>query len=100
MLVMRRRVGDAILIGEDIQIEIIEVSPNRVKLGIIAPATLPVIRKEILITKQQNVAASQHVSGPNLSRLLEQLTFEKPRGVNRLTMAAQNESLQKSSKKN
>lgn len=76
MLVMRRRAGDSILIGEDIQIEIIEVSPNRVKLGIIAPVELPVIRKEVLITKQQNVAACQHVSAPNLTRLLKQLAVE------------------------
>ena len=76
MLVMRRRAGDAILIGDDIQIEVIEVSPNRVKLGIVAPAHMAVTRKEVVTTRQQNVAASQHVSGNNLSRLLRHLAAE------------------------
>jgi carbon storage regulator len=73
---MRRRAGDAILIGDDIQIEVIEVSPNRVKLGIVAPAHLAVTRKEVVSTRQQNVAASQYVSSNNLSRILNQLVVD------------------------
>lgn len=76
MLVMRRRAGESILIGDDIQIEVIEVSPGRVKLGIVAPADLTVTRKEIQITRQHNVAAAGHVSGQSLTRLLHQLTSE------------------------
>ena len=76
MLVMRRRAGDTILIGEDIQIEIIDISPTRVKIGITAPAETPIVRKEVLITRQQNLTAAQPVSGAALANFLQQLAVK------------------------
>ena len=40
MLVLRRRVGEAIAIGGDIEIEVIEISRTRVKLGVRAPRAI------------------------------------------------------------
>ena len=58
MLVIRRRPGEAIRIGEDVEIEIIECGPNRVKLGIRAPKQIPVWRAEVEATREQNIAAA------------------------------------------
>ncbi len=68
MLVMRQRVGQTILIGDDVQIEILEVGGNRVKLGVTAPKHIKVQRKEAELTRQENVAASQADLTPFLDR--------------------------------
>ena len=73
---MRRRAGETILIGDDIQIEIIDVSPTRVKIGIVAPLETPIIRKEVHITRQQNLSAAQPVSGQALASLLQHLAVK------------------------
>lgn len=62
MLIIRRRAGESILIGEEIEVQITEVSGNRVKLGIKAPAEVLILRKEIRLAEQQNVAAARGVT--------------------------------------
>ena len=59
MLVMRRRAGESVLIGEDIEIQILHVGPSRIKLGITAPKSVPVSLKEVKLVRQENLAASQ-----------------------------------------
>ena len=62
MLVIRRRAGQSVLIGDSIEIEVIEASPARVKLGITAPKEILVLRKEISITREQNLSAACGIS--------------------------------------
>jgi carbon storage regulator len=57
MLMMSRRQGESILIGEDIEIVIAHVGRTRVKLGIRAPRTTAVIGQEVKLVRDQNVAA-------------------------------------------
>ncbi len=45
MLVLRRRVGEAIVIGGDVEVEIIEISRTRVKLGVKAARSICVMRR-------------------------------------------------------
>jgi len=59
MLVMRRRAGESLVIGGDIEIEILEVGPTRVKLGIVAPANCAITRKEVVLTRSENLTASR-----------------------------------------
>ncbi len=58
MLVIRRRTGEAIRIGDGIEIRILEAGPNRVKLGVSAPAEVPVMREEVALAREQNRAAA------------------------------------------
>ena len=58
MLVIRRRVGEAIAIGGGIEIEVIDISRTRVKLGIRAPRTTPVMRAEAITVAAENRSAS------------------------------------------
>lgn len=74
MLIIRRRRGESIVIGEDIEIEILETSPTQVKLGISAPKDVTVLRSEIRVTRDVNRAASALSPDPGkLSLLVEQL---------------------------
>jgi carbon storage regulator len=57
MLVIRRRAGESILIGPDIEIEILDAGPNRVKLGIVGPRSTQVVRKEVKLTADNNLSA-------------------------------------------
>lgn len=62
MLVMRRRAGEGFQVGPDIEIEILEVSPTRVKIGIKAPPAFLIVRQEVVLTREQNLTASQTAS--------------------------------------
>jgi len=47
MLVLSRRVGEACVIGENISVTVLRVNGNQVRLGIAAPAEIPVHRQEM-----------------------------------------------------
>jgi carbon storage regulator len=57
MLVIRRRAGQSAPIGPDVEIQATEIGPSRVKLGIRAPKEVTVMRKEVRLTREENVAA-------------------------------------------
>ena len=48
MLVLTRRVEQGIVIGENIYIHVLEVTRNRVKIGISAPPDVQILRQELL----------------------------------------------------
>jgi len=58
MLVIRRRAGEGVLLADDIEIEVIEISRKRVKLGIRAPREVAVVRRESIVLAQQNQSAA------------------------------------------
>jgi peptidylprolyl isomerase len=47
MLVLTRRIGETIVIDSDIQITVVSVKQNNVRLGVTAPASVPVDRQEV-----------------------------------------------------
>ena len=63
MLVLRRRAGESLLIGDDIEIELLAVTAQGAKIGIRAPKDTVVLRKELKITQEQNTRAA---AGPPL----------------------------------
>jgi carbon storage regulator len=59
MLMMTRRAGQKIVLGEDITIEVVEVAGNTVRLGVSAPRSVPVYREEIwAAVRAENEAAA------------------------------------------
>ena len=71
MLIVRRRVGEAIVIADAIEVEITEISTNRVRLGIRAPREVSVVRKETLSVADENRrAAALAASADRVARML------------------------------
>jgi carbon storage regulator len=73
MLVIRRKVGESLLIGDGIEIEVIDLSPTRVKLGIRAPESVPILRKEIRDAAEHNREAARRVTPATIQDLLARL---------------------------
>lgn len=70
MLVLTRKVGDVILIGETISLYVVKVQGDRVRIGIDAPAEIPVLRKEVALrlTDERNIVGPG-AGGPMLRRI-------------------------------
>ncbi|HHY78863.1 MAG TPA: carbon storage regulator CsrA [Thermoanaerobacter sp.] len=68
MLILTRKVGQAIIIGEDIEIKILEIVDGQIKLGITAPKNISVLRKELIEIKGENLKAAS-VNKEVLSKL-------------------------------
>ncbi len=68
MLILRRRVGEVLLIGEDVAIEVLECGSWGVKLGIRAPQGVLILRKELRMTGEANAAAANGASLAELER--------------------------------
>jgi carbon storage regulator len=58
MLMMSRREGEVILIGDEIEIVIAHIGRSRVKVGIRAPRATPVLAREVKLVRDENVAAA------------------------------------------
>ena len=56
MLVLSRRKDRSIMIGEDVEIKILDIRGNRVRLGITAPRSISIHRREIYEAIQQQKA--------------------------------------------
>ncbi|MCO1335555.1 carbon storage regulator CsrA [Microbulbifer sp. OS29] len=56
MLILKRRTGENLRIGTCVSVTVLEVKGNQVKIGILAPKSLPVHREEIYIRIQKERA--------------------------------------------
>jgi carbon storage regulator len=70
---MKRRAGESFTIGDNIEIEVLEVSGLRVKIGIKAPDSVMIVRKEARLTREQNITAAQPVAPDALAALAHSL---------------------------
>ncbi len=71
MLALSRKANEAIMIGNDIEITILEVKGEQVKIGITAPKTVPVYRKELYIQIQE--ANQEAISQADPTEALKEL---------------------------
>ncbi|MBE6842838.1 MAG: carbon storage regulator CsrA [Ruminococcus sp.] len=62
MLILSRKVGETLCINDDIEIKIVEVSGDKVKIGINAPKDVTVLRSELRHTMESNKKASAAIS--------------------------------------
>ena len=58
MLVLSRRIGEEILIAHNIRVMVVAVKGNHVRLSITAPASVPVVRQELLAECSEDAGAT------------------------------------------
>ena len=72
MLALARKVNESIVINDNIEITVLEVKGDQIKLGIDAPKSVPVYRKELYVQIQEaNAAAANTVNPAALGELLK-----------------------------
>ncbi|WP_191557264.1 carbon storage regulator CsrA [Metabacillus idriensis] len=69
MLVLTRKTGEAIQIGDDIEISVISIAGDQVKIGIDAPKNVDIHRKEIYLSIQEENNKAAEVSLDMLAQL-------------------------------
>ncbi len=70
MLALSRKKDEAVIINVDIEITIIEIKGDQVKIGISAPKSVPIYRKEVYMQIQNaNKEAAQSVDIKNIKEL-------------------------------
>lgn len=71
MLALSRKKNESIIINNDVEITILDIKGDQVKIGITAPKTVPVYRKEVYVQIQEaNKAASASDGMEALKNLL------------------------------
>jgi carbon storage regulator len=66
VLILTRRPGERVVIGEDIFVSVMSVSGHSVRLGIEAPGGVPIYREEIWqAVRDENRAAAADADGPD-----------------------------------
>jgi carbon storage regulator len=73
MLVLTRKLKEAIQIGDDIEITVLAIHGDQVKLGINAPKHIEIHRKEVYLAIQKENSEASLASKTSLHELNEQL---------------------------
>jgi carbon storage regulator len=68
MLVLTRKTNQSIMSGDDIEISVLSTSGEKVRIGISAPRSVPVFRKEIYVEIKTEDAAPQAEAGEAVDR--------------------------------
>ena len=63
MLVLTRKSNQSIMIGDDIEVSVLAIMGEKVRIGIEAPRAVPVFRKEVYVEIQQDRDASESEPG-------------------------------------
>lgn len=64
MLILQRRAGESLVIGDDITVSVLSVDGTRVRLAITAPEDVSILRSELLTARQTNQDAAAEEGAP------------------------------------
>ena len=77
MLVLTRKSNQSIMIGDDIEVSVLSIMGEKVRVGIQAPRDIPVFRKEVYLEIQQERA--KEMAGSNVRAEVDQALRKLPR---------------------
>ncbi len=78
MLILTRKVGEKITIGDNIEITVVEIKGKQVRLGINAPSELPVHREEVYRRiLEENLKAASYLQEPSSIEEIEGIIKNK-----------------------
>ena len=71
MLVITRKNGEGLHIGENVRVTVVEAAKDRVKIGIEAPYDVRIIRDELFDTERFNIQAAVHKPAADLLTMIK-----------------------------
>ncbi len=71
MLILTRKAGESILIGDDIEVTITSIDQNKVRVGIQSPAHIPIYREELYKKIQKENLAAACIGKEEFESLLD-----------------------------
>lgn len=71
MLVITRKNGEGLHIGENVRVTVVETAKDRVKIGIEAPYDVRIIRDELFDTERFNIQAAVHKPAADLLTMIK-----------------------------
>lgn len=74
MLVLTRRSNESIMIGDDVELSVLAVRGEKVRIGIQAPREVPVFRKEVYLAIQQQEAEASPSARAEVAEALKRVT--------------------------
>jgi carbon storage regulator len=74
MLVLTRKTNQSIMIGDDVEISVLAVAGDKVRIGITAPRDVPVFRKEVYLSIQAENANVPAGSGERVNKALDDMS--------------------------
>jgi carbon storage regulator len=80
MLVLSRKIDERIMIGDQIEISVVDIKGDQVKIGIQAPGSIKIYRKEVYeAIQKENIEAARAKPAalPDLDRLLDKEKKDK-----------------------
>src|ERR1700761_5669980 len=77
MLVLTRKSNQSIMIGDDIEVSVLSIMGEKVRVGIQAPRDIPVFRKEVYLEIQQEAVASDSSARAEVDDALKRLSTER-----------------------
>lgn len=80
MLVLTRKINESIMIGDEVEVCLLEIKGDKIRLGIKAPRSVPVHRKEVYEEIKQ---ANQAAAGSSFERLDDLHELMDERGLGR-----------------
>lgn len=81
MLVLTRKSNQSIMIGDDVEVSVLSVMGEKVRIGIQAPQEIPVFRKEIYLEIHREDAPVEEAATPGeVDDALEELGESQPPG--------------------
>lgn len=72
MLALARKINESVIINDNIEVTILDIKGDQIKIGIDAPKSVPIYRKEIYVQIQEANKASANMATPDeLSKLMK-----------------------------
>jgi carbon storage regulator len=74
MLVLTRKTNQSIMIGDDVEVSVLAVSRDKIRLGITAPRDVPVFRKEVYLSIKEEQVSADGGANTRVEKALDELS--------------------------
>ena len=76
MLVLTRKTNQSIMIGDDVEVSVLAVSRDKIRLGITAPREVPVFRKEVYLSIKEEQMGAEAGASSRVDTALDRLSSD------------------------